>query len=82
MIGRYHAPFAEHGSHAGDADISESTAYQLLHIFLHELGHHCDRMSTKSRRDSGRGEPFAEEWAYRYERVLWDRYLETFGLSW
>jgi hypothetical protein len=61
---------------------STARAYQLLHIFLHELGHHCDRMSTKRKREGGRGEPFAEEWAYRYERVVLDRYLQTFGLTW
>ena len=35
-------------------------AYQLLHIFLHELGHHHDRLSTRKKRDNGpRGEPYA-----------------------
>ena len=37
---------------------TESTirAYQLLHIFLHELGHHHDRMTTKSQRHCCRGD--------------------------
>ena len=56
-------------------------AYQLLHILLHELGHHHDRMTTRSRRDSARGEHFAEQYALRYEQTIWERYVEIFGLG-
>lgn len=56
-------------------------AYQLLHIFLHELGHHHDRMSTKSKWRSARGENYAEQYAFKYEKTIWDRYMETFGLE-
>lgn len=55
-------------------------AYQLLHILLHELGHHHDQMTSKSRTVPGRGEPYAEAYALRYEAKIWERYLETFGL--
>lgn len=60
---------------------TESTihAYQLLHIFLHELGHHHDRMTTKSKRRCCRGENYAEQYALRYADVIWDRYLDRFG---
>lgn len=62
---------------------STARAFQLLHVLLHELGHHYDYMSVGNARDPlPRGEPFAEEWAYRYEKLVWDRYLETFGLEW
>lgn len=54
--------------------------YQLLHILTHELGHHHDRMTTRSLREASRGEGYAEKYARRYERIIWDRYLETFGL--
>ena len=55
-------------------------AYQLLHIFLHELGHHRDRMSTRKRELPSRGENFAESWAYTFERKVWDGYQEEFGI--
>jgi len=62
---------------------SESTvrAYQLLHIFLHELGHHHDRMSTRRRRGTGRGESYAEEYAIRNEHLIWSRYADQFGIE-
>jgi hypothetical protein len=55
-------------------------AYQLLHVLLHELGHHHDRMTTRSRAYACRGEGCAEEYAWRHERLVWDRYLAAFGL--
>jgi hypothetical protein len=55
-------------------------AYQLCHVFLHELGHHHDRMTTRSRRECSRGEPFAEGHAWLYEGLIWERYLAEFGL--
>lgn len=71
-----------------DADIlvrwteAQARAYQLLHILLHELGHHHDRMTTRSRRECARGEAFAEEYAYRHEALIWERYLAEFGIPW
>ncbi len=60
---------------------STARAYQLLHILLHELGHHHDRMTTKSKRRSARGEGYAEEYALKYEKVIWHRYFEVFGFD-
>jgi hypothetical protein len=61
---------------------TESTvrAYQLLHILLHELGHHHDRMTTKSKRECSRGETYAECYAISYANRIWDRYLNEFGM--
>lgn len=50
-------------------------AFQLLHVFLHELGHHLDKITTKSQRESSRGEEFAEWYAYKFETIIWDRYF-------
>lgn len=58
----------------------EIRAYQLLHVALHELGHHHDRMTTKSKRRASRGEGFAERHALNYGDRIWERYLEAFGL--
>lgn len=58
---------------------AQARAYQLLHILLHELGHHHDRMTTKSKVRASRGEPCAEAYALQYEALIWERYQETFG---
>lgn len=56
-------------------------AYQLCHVFLHELGHHADRMHTRTKTDNGpRGEPFAEDYAFDLEARVLDRYFAEFGL--
>jgi hypothetical protein len=62
-------------------DFNESTArgFSLMHIFLHELGHHHDRMSTRGQLDSARGEDYAEEYALRYSEQIWDAYFDSFG---
>lgn len=54
-------------------------AYLMLHIFLHELGHHHDRINTKSR-VIARGEDYAENYAFKYEEIIWNRYFELFPL--
>lgn len=57
---------------------SQIKAYQLLHIFLHEIGHHHDRITTKERNDSVRGEGYAESYAEKYEVKIWNKYFEIF----
>jgi hypothetical protein len=56
-------------------------AYQLLHILLHEFGHHHDRISTKDKKDVPRGEDFAEDYALKYEKVIWNRFFEEFQIA-
>ena len=53
--------------------------YLLMHIFLHELGHHHDRRTLPRGARAGRGEDFAEGWAIDRERALWSRYRAAFG---
>jgi hypothetical protein len=60
--------------------VETARAFQLLHILLHELGHHHDRMTTRRQRRTGRGEPFAESYALEWEAVLWDQYWRHFRL--
>jgi hypothetical protein len=54
-------------------------AFQLLHVFLHELGHHHDRMTTRSRDTAARGETYAEAYATRYAGIIWESYEAEFG---
>jgi len=55
-------------------------AFQLLHILLHELGHHYDRIKTKSKMRSSRGENFAEQFAFEKEAQMWQKYEEEFNV--
>lgn len=54
-------------------------AFQLMHVLLHELGHHHDRMTTRSQRQSARGDSYAEQYALRYMGEIWDSYITEFG---
>lgn len=56
----------------------QARAYLLLHILPHELGHHHDRMTTRSQRQVGRGEPFAEAYATRVLDQVWPTYTKAF----
>jgi hypothetical protein len=58
----------------------QARAFQLLHVFLHELGHHHDLMTTSSRWDAARGEPFAEQFALELEERMWDDFVQVFPL--
>jgi hypothetical protein len=58
----------------------QARAFQLLHIFLHELGHHHDRMTTRPKYEAARGEPFAETYASRYADRIWDTYVSRFEI--
>jgi hypothetical protein len=53
--------------------------FQLMHILIHELGHHHDRMTTRSKRKASRGEDYAEEYTRVHGDELWARYFDEFG---
>ena len=52
--------------------------FQLLHVLLHELGHHHDRMTTASQLRAARGEDYAESYALRHAEEIWARYGRVF----
>jgi hypothetical protein len=66
-------------------DERSARAFQLVHIFLHELGHHVDRRMERARarrrrrHDQERAEEFAEAWGVQMEDRVWPRYKEFFG---
>jgi hypothetical protein len=62
-----------------DFDERTAKAFQLVHVFVHEMGHHHDMMTTRPQRASARGESYAQEYARKHEdeilRKYW-RYLD------
>lgn len=60
--------------HIVEFDEASAKAFQLIHIFIHELGHHHDRMTTRSKQGTARGEGYAEDYARRHE----DEILKAF----
>jgi hypothetical protein len=59
---------------------AQARGFQLLHILPHELGHHHDRMTTRTQRYAARGEPYAEEYANRVLDDVWPAYISRFGI--
>ena len=66
-----------------DCLFTEATAraFQLIHVLVHELGHHHDRITTRSQRKPARGEGYAERYANDHEPLLVARYREAFRLD-
>lgn len=60
--------------------VNLARAFLLTHVFVHELGHHHDRMTTKTRERICRGEDYAEQYARDREDVIIDRYFNEFGM--
>ena len=56
----------------------QARAFQLLHILPHELGHHHDRITTRSQREAARGEKYAETYALNVLDAVWPAYARRF----
>ena len=56
----------------------QARAFLLLHIFMHELGHHYDRIHQKHL-DSSKGEDHAERFAISRFEQLFPAYVRVFG---
>ncbi len=57
---------------------AQARAYTLLHVFLHELGHHFDRIHQKHL-GATKGEDYAEHFANSRFDLLLPLYEQTFG---
>ena len=68
----------EYGDPVCQFDEGSARAFQLLHIFLHELGHHHYRITMGRGRFAG-NEKYAETYALKMERKIWKRYCEAFA---
>jgi hypothetical protein len=55
-------------------------AFQFLHILLHELGHHVDRIFTRSKNQASRGEDYAETFAFATEEEMFNAYQDLFNI--
>ena len=60
--------------------INSAKAFMLIHIFMHELGHHLDRMTSRRQEYCGRGEEFAENWALIHETEMYERYCRYYRI--
>lgn len=58
--------------------VAQARAFMLLHVFLHELGHHRDRHRRPAYGLKGR-EEFAEHFANQWLADLLPRYIVAFG---
>ena len=56
----------------------QARAFMLLHILMHELGHHYDRIHQKHH-DSSKGEDYAEKFATSRFDQLFPEYVRVFG---
>jgi hypothetical protein len=57
---------------------AQARAFTLLHVFMHELGHHYDYIHQKHR-DSSKGEDYAERFATSRFEQLFPAYIRVFG---
>jgi hypothetical protein len=57
---------------------AQARAFLLLYTLPHELGHHHDRMTNRSRTRVPRGEPYADAYARRALESLWPIYARHF----
>jgi hypothetical protein len=55
-------------------------AFMLLDVFLHEIGHHHDRMRTRSKKDCPDGEPYAERFALELGERMWNDFAKRFPI--
>ena len=58
----------------------QARAFQLLDVLPHEMGHHHDRITSKTQRHVSRGEPYAETYAKRVQEIVWPAYSRAFAL--
>lgn len=57
---------------------AQARAFSLLHVFMHELGHHYDRIHQKHH-GSTKGEDYAEQFANSRFDQLYPEYVRVFG---
>ena len=56
-----------------------AAAFLLMHVLLHEVGHHYDRMRTKKQTHAPGGENFAENFGNELADRMWPAFFRAFG---
>ena len=81
LLDRLAVPVERLGQGMWKVRFTEGTvrAFQLMDVLLHELGHHHDRITTRSRRRASRGEGYAYAYAARHAEDLWEAFADEFG---
>lgn len=59
-------------------DEDTARAFQLLHVFVHELGHLHDH-TTKEAGGLFGSEKYAEDYATKWSELIWERYFDEFA---
>jgi hypothetical protein len=57
---------------------AQARAFSLLHVFMHELGHHYDKIHQKHL-GASKGEDYAERFANSRFEQIYRQYLRVFG---
>lgn len=81
VVERLRIPF-EKEEDRWELDFTEETAraFMLVDILLHEIGHHHDRMRTRSKKQCAEGEKYAERFAHELRARVWPEYVRRFRL--
>lgn len=81
VLDRLQVPYEYDEGHGATFEFTKKTAcgFQLIHVFLHEVGHHYDRMQTKYKIEAPRGEIFAEGFGNRVADTMWTAFFREFG---
>ena len=58
---------------------TQAKAFMLMHIFLHELGHHVDKLRSRNQQVMKGGAEFAEKYANDLFKEIWASYVNHFG---
>ncbi|MCH2209132.1 MAG: hypothetical protein MK132_25155 [Lentisphaerales bacterium] len=80
MLGITYGASHEKGYYRVEFAEDSAKAFSLIHVFLHELGHHVDKMTSKRRMYCGRGEAFAEAWANERLAEVYRNYCKFYRL--
>jgi len=56
----------------------QAKTFMLMHIFLHEMGHHVDKLRSKNKNQMLGGEEFAENFANKMFEEIWPIYSIKF----
>lgn len=79
ILDRLLVPYERHGDeYYCEFTPKTASAFLLTHVFLHELGHHYDRMQTKAKEHCPGGEAYAENFGNALADRVWPEFCRLF----